>query len=110
MARTLNQTAPAGWYPDPNGQLRFWDGAQWTAKTAPPPSRVALKPPPIQVEVVPKRRSVEQQIKRGLIAGGALLAVIIGVSAIGGSMDQSNRERETHQAYCESFGADDPSC
>jgi hypothetical protein len=21
--------APAGWYPDPNGQLRWWDGQQW---------------------------------------------------------------------------------
>jgi uncharacterized Tic20 family protein len=22
-------TPPPGWYPDPNGQLRWWDGQQW---------------------------------------------------------------------------------
>ena len=23
-------SAPAGWYPQPNGRQRYWDGAQWT--------------------------------------------------------------------------------
>ncbi len=27
--------APAGWYPTPEGQLRYWDGARWTAHLAP---------------------------------------------------------------------------
>src|SRR6202012_717411 len=36
---------PAGWYADPQvpGQLRYWDGATWTAHTAP-----AAAPPPAQ--------------------------------------------------------------
>lgn len=36
-------TGPAGWYPQPDGTQRYWDGAQWTEHTAPVP---APTPPP----------------------------------------------------------------
>ena len=26
---------PAGWYPQPDGQQRYWDGQQWTQHTRP---------------------------------------------------------------------------
>ena len=37
---------PGGWYPDPStpGQLRYWDGNQWTAHTH--PGAGAVQPPP----------------------------------------------------------------
>ena len=28
-------SSPAGWYPQPDGQQRYWDGQQWTEKFAP---------------------------------------------------------------------------
>lgn len=32
--RTSNPgSTPAGWYRDPNGQMRWWDGRDWTAQT-----------------------------------------------------------------------------
>src|SRR5204862_5549643 len=33
-------TAPAGWHRDPHeqGQMRYWDGTQWTDHVAPDPS------------------------------------------------------------------------
>lgn len=31
-------SAPAGWYPTSDGQLRYWDGAQWTRHLAPSPA------------------------------------------------------------------------
>jgi hypothetical protein len=27
--------APAGWFPDGSGQLRYWDGSAWTQHVAP---------------------------------------------------------------------------
>jgi hypothetical protein len=34
---SIPPTVPPGWFPDPQGpgQLRFWDGYQWTAATRP---------------------------------------------------------------------------
>lgn len=29
--------APAGWYPTPEGMVRYWDGARWTVHVAPAP-------------------------------------------------------------------------
>ena len=51
--------APAGWYPQPDGTQRYWDGAQWTehvhgtpaAASAPAPAAV-VTPEPAPVAVV----------------------------------------------------------
>ncbi len=37
-------SAPAGWYDDGSGRMRWWDGQQWTAHYAPDPRPVG--PPP----------------------------------------------------------------
>jgi hypothetical protein len=106
----MTTSTPAGWYPDPSGQLRFWDGAAWTAQTAPPPSLVAVAPPPVQVQVVPTRRSVGQQLRRGLIAGGVVMVLIIGVSVATNMKRESAYSQDVNDAYCQSFGADNPDC
>lgn len=35
----MSESAPAGWYPDRSGELRYWDGTAWTQHTAPDPVR-----------------------------------------------------------------------
>jgi Protein of unknown function (DUF2510) len=47
MTNTSGPTTPAGWYPDPVGSanLRWWDGATWTAHLAPPPTPAPTPPP-----------------------------------------------------------------
>ena len=29
----MTQSAPAGWYPQPDGTQRYWDGTAWTERT-----------------------------------------------------------------------------
>lgn len=49
-------TAPAGWYPQPDGNQRYWDGAAWTGHVAgdavPKPHApiAAAAPPPVSRE------------------------------------------------------------
>lgn len=33
----MTERAPAGWYPDSTGTVRWWDGEQWTEHQPPPP-------------------------------------------------------------------------
>jgi Protein of unknown function (DUF1524)/Excalibur calcium-binding domain/Protein of unknown function (DUF2510) len=37
-------STPAGWYPTPEGRLRYWDGARWTEHVAPVPPRLPVVP------------------------------------------------------------------
>lgn len=41
----MSEQAPAGWYPDGQGNERYWDGSAWTEHVRTPPP-VAYSPPP----------------------------------------------------------------
>lgn len=41
----MNTQAPAGWYPQPDGQQRYWDGSQWTEHFAPGAGAAATQAP-----------------------------------------------------------------
>lgn len=40
----MSQSAPQGWYPQPDGSQRFWDGIAWTAHTQSLPPKPANEP------------------------------------------------------------------
>ena len=50
-------SSPAGWYPQPDGQLRYWDGELWTEHFAPgsgPAPEVAPTADPVADEPTPE--------------------------------------------------------
>ncbi|MBO2988867.1 DUF2510 domain-containing protein [Leucobacter tardus] len=59
---TSGSLPPAGWYPDPGapGLMRFWDGAQWTAHTAPVVPPAAPAEPAIGTRVASAPRARER--------------------------------------------------
>lgn len=62
-----------GWYPDPSGQLRWWDGSSWGVAAA-PPAAPHVPGPPVPVQ---RRRP-----RTALVAIAAV--VVVGILIVGG--------------------------
>ncbi|MCB0910575.1 MAG: DUF2510 domain-containing protein [Propionibacteriaceae bacterium] len=96
---------PAGWYPQPDGTQRYWDGNGWTEQVAPtaPPQAAAAQPqsapvqpgnPPVPgagpspATPEPSARPWYKK-KRVLIPAAALILIVGASAAAGGNRDQS---------------------
>lgn len=76
----MSYPTPAGWYPDPQGVVRWWDGGRWTEHIAPQAAvgyPAAQYPPAV---VVMPRRSVGVAFLLALLFGslGMLYATVPG--------------------------------
>jgi hypothetical protein len=84
-----NNQAPAGWFPDPEvpGQLRYWDGVQWTEHRSPMPSGQPV--PQGQPVIGDQQGPVSQAIPARRVPGTwwqwtlGVLALLIIVGALG---------------------------
>jgi len=81
--------SPAGWYPQEDGRLRYWDGQQWTEHFAPgqAPSPTGAPTPRVEgaapaADVKPARPWFRK--KRVLIPAGLLALVVFGSALSGG--------------------------
>jgi Protein of unknown function (DUF3761)/Protein of unknown function (DUF2510) len=78
--------SPAGWYPQPDGRLRYWDGRQWTEHVARAADQVgpevAHPGGPVRPEVTLSASfsAVTQRLRTARAAGwgGLALAVLVG--------------------------------
>ncbi|TPG12891.1 Ltp family lipoprotein [Pedococcus bigeumensis] len=75
-------STPAGWYPQNDGQQRYWDGQQWTEHFAPGATEAAL---PMASAQKPARSWYVR--KRVLIPAG-IVALAIFATALGGGGDE----------------------
>ena len=62
----FSQRAPAGWYPQPDGTQRYWDGWQWTNHIEPLPTTHQNTPPTLRSRV---RLIVTVALVSGVISG-----------------------------------------
>lgn len=71
---------PQGWYPDPHQptQQRWWDGAQWSAHTAP-----LGQAPAAAAAVVEAPAAKSSQLRTWLIVGGVILAITLLTRSLG---------------------------
>lgn len=83
-------STPAGWYPQNDGQQRYWDGQQWTEHFAPGSQAAPSAPEAVGAvttgNVAPKASRAWYVKKRVLIPAGVLVLAVIG-GAMGGGDD-----------------------
>jgi hypothetical protein len=86
-------STPAGWYPDPDdaSQMRYWDGASWTADFSPAEANEPTIPLPTIDVAAPtppgptaKPDPLEPWYRKKLVWGAAAAVLVIG--AIGAAM------------------------
>ena len=110
----MPENPPAGWYPDDNGSMRWWDGEKWTEHRQPSPPD---EPPPSAEPAMPVAPELpKDEKKKPNAAVGCLLliviAVIIGVivslsggddGGSGGSPAEDKGDKIGAQVVCEDF-------
>jgi hypothetical protein len=73
-------STPAGWYPQPDGQQRYWDGQQWTEHLAPgiPAETTSLPPLKMKTEQATGSDGRSFSLATWFGWGGLALAFLIG--------------------------------
>jgi len=100
-------STPAGWYPQPDGTQRYWDGTSWTEHVAPGaglghgPAQVgpadgpsgtatfASSQAPTSAETLPSSPRPWFKKKRYVVPGGLLTAFVL-IGALGGGGDDAS--------------------
>lgn len=83
-------TAP-GWYPDGQGNTRYWNGQGWVDQAPPPPAQSGISPPPYVPYAgtqPPKQSHTGRNVMLGIV--GLIGVIAIGAAIAGGSKSKNN--------------------
>src|SRR5450759_2444153 len=96
--KTGIMSTPAGWYPQPDGQQRYWDGQQWTENFAPgvtpetPTGVLPATPAGVPSETHPPAARKNWFVRHKILTAiGAVLLLGIGSSLVNGGGTKSDR-------------------
>ncbi|WP_282944432.1 DUF2510 domain-containing protein [Cellulomonas endometrii] len=67
---SIPRSVPAGWYPDPDGALRWWDGGGWTERVAPTPGAEAAAAVVSAIEPHTRRGTAAETPETELVRAG----------------------------------------
>jgi len=74
---------PPGWYPDAQGEMRYWDGQRWTELTAANYARTRPSPPPAYPDVVVAPVARKPWVRRWQFWLVVVVATFLAIGAIG---------------------------
>lgn len=118
-------STPAGWYPQPDGTQRYWDGASWTEHVAPGGgqghgsaqvgaadshsggSTFASSEAPASAESLPSSQRPWFKKKRYVVPGGLVTAFVL-IGALGGGGDDANKPQAALEASASSSALPSP--
>lgn len=83
------QQPPAGWYPQPDGSQRYWDGDTWLGVIPPPPPAVG-QPAAVMVFLTPEQQRAEAERLKASAWNWAALALLftpLGLIAVWKNVD-----------------------
>ena len=83
-------STPAGWYPQPDGQQRYWDGEQWTENFAPGGTPVAASVVANSAVGATDKAARPWFKKKRFVLPGIAVAIIVAANLGGGGTDSTN--------------------
>ncbi|NNM45378.1 DUF4352 domain-containing protein [Knoellia koreensis] len=87
--------SPAGWYPQPDGRQRYWDGQSWTEHFAPGEGVSTVGAPTVGAPTFGAAQAAPQRAwyaRKRVLIPGAIIALFVVIGALSGGGDEPQKD------------------